>query len=173
MKRLFCLILISALLFLLPACDEINADRNVEFYYQRAAYVYGSEDGVIAPETREISERTNTLTYVLSLYLRGPLDPTLSAPFPTSTKLLSVTRDGSTLCVTLDSTFATLKNRDLTIACSCIAKTCFSLADVTQVQIRSIAPDSANSVNMLLTNDSMLLVDTSGLPQHAITEETQ
>lgn len=173
MKKLLCIFLISALLLLLPGCGTSDTDGTVEFYYQRTSYVYGAENGVIASESREISNRSNTLTYLLSLYLRGPLDSTLTAPFPTSTKLLSVTQDGSTLCVTLDSTFATLKNMDLTIACSCIAKTCFSLADVTQVQIRSIAPDSANSVNMILTNDSMLLLDNSGLPQHAITEETQ
>ena len=173
MKRILCLCLTLLLLGVLLGCDAGNADGNVDFYYQRVSYVYGADDGVIAAESREVSERSNTLTYVLSLYLRGPLDADLKAPFPTSTKLLSVTQDGSTLCVTLDSTFTALKNMELTIACSCIARTCFSLADVTQVQIRSIAPNSADSVNMVISVDSLLLEDNSGLPPQTVTEESQ
>ena len=173
MKRLICLCLILALLLPLFGCETAEADGTVEFYYQRTTYVYGSEDGVIASEIREVSDRSNTLPYVLSLYLRGPLDTNLKAPFPTSTKMLGVTQDGSTLCVTLDSTFTELKNLELTLACACIAKTCFSLADVTQVQIRSVAPDSGDSVNMIISVDNLLMENNSGLPQQTITEESQ
>lgn len=173
MKQFLSLCLTFVLLLSFWGCAAGGTAESVEFYYQRTRYVYGSSDGVIAPETREISERSDTLTYMLSLYLRGPLSEGLKAPFPTSTKLLSVTLDGSTLCVTLDTTFTALKDMELTIACACIARTCFSLADVTQVQIRSIAPDSDKSVNMVISMDSLLLKDNSGLPPQTVTEETE
>ena len=173
MKRLIPLCLILILLVPLFGCESAESDGTVEFYYQRASFVYGSDDGVIGSELREVSERTNTLPYVLSLYLRGPLDPGLKSPFPTGTKMLGVTQDGSTLCVTLDPSFTELKNMELTLACACIARTCFSLADVTQVQIRSIAPDEVDSVNMIISVDNLLLEDNSGLPQQSITEESQ
>lgn len=178
MKRKLILFLIPALLCCFLGCSSeatgTTANTNtVEFYYQRTSYIYGASDGVIASETREIANRISTLPYLLSLYLRGPLDEDLTAPFPAGTKLLNVTQDGSTLCVTLDSTFSNLKNMNLTVACACIAKTCFSLADVTQVQIRSIAPENADSVNVVISIDSMLLYDNSALTQQSATEESQ
>ena len=173
MKRALSLCLALLLIGGLCACGSAATNDTVEFFYQRDSYVYGSSDGIIASETREVANRISELPYLLSLYLRGPLDEELRAPFPAGCKLLSVSQDGSTLRVTLSSAFTTLKDMELTIACACIAKTCFSLSDVTQVQIRSAAPEDADSVNMVISIDSLLLYDSSGLNQQAIIEESE
>lgn len=165
MKRFFSLFLILLLLAGLNACAIQGSDiiEPVEFYYLRADYVYGGADGVIAAETREASGHAGDLPYLLALYLRGPLDSSLEAPFPTSSKLLSFYLDGETLSVTLDSTFASLENMELTLACACFARTCFALADVAQVQITALTPDDTPSLDITISADSLLLEDTSSL----------
>ena len=174
MKRILSLCLIAALLLSLLGCRQETASENTtDFYYLRASYVYGTEDGVIAPEPRDTSSRGNTLLHLLGLYLQGPLDDQLRSPFPAGCSLESVSLDGSTLCVTLDSSFSSLQGMDLTLACACLAKTCFSLTDVTQVQIQSTSADNEENVNVVLSIDSLLLDDNSGLAQQAATEQSR
>jgi len=158
MKRISTLLLILLLLMGLCACELSDNDviEPVEFYYQRTEYVYGGTGGVIAPETREASGHAGDLSYLLALYLRGPLDSGLKAPFPTSCKLLGFHMDGKTIRLTLDSTFASLKNMDLTLACACVAKTCFSLTDATQVHITALTPDDTPSLDITVTAESLL-----------------
>ena len=173
MKRILSLCLLAALLAAACGCGAEQPGESVNFYYQRSAYVYGTADGVIAAESRDISNRANTLLYLLTLYFQGPIDPGLKAPFPDDCSIQSVSRDGSTLCVTLDPCFATLTDTDLTIACACIARTCFSLSDATQVQIRAEGGQEHHNVNVVISVDSLLLDDRSGLSHQAITQESQ
>ena len=158
MKRFFALLLIPVLLAGLCACQITDNDviEPVEFFYQRTEYGYGGTDGVIAAETREASGHAGDLTYLLALYLRGPLDPTLKAPFPSGCKLLGFYMEGKTISLTLDSTFASLQNMDLTLACACLAKTCFSLTDATQVQITALTPDDVPSLDVTISAESLL-----------------
>ncbi|MBR3973269.1 MAG: GerMN domain-containing protein [Oscillospiraceae bacterium] len=165
MKKTVSFLLIAMMLFSLGACTLQGSDiiEPVEFYYQRTEYSYGGADGVIAPEIREASGHAGDLPYLLALYLRGPLDSSLKAPFPTDSKILSFYLDGKTLSVTLDSTFASLQNMELTLACACFARTCFSLADVAQVQITALTPDDTPSLDITISADSLLLEDISSM----------
>ena len=165
MKRTTAFLLIFLLLTGLCACEIQSNDviEPVEFYYLRTDYVYGGTDGVIAAEIREASGHVGDLPYLLALYLRGPLDSSLKAPFPTGSRILSFYLDGETLSVTLDSTFASLQNMELTLACACFARTCFSLADVAQVQITALTPDDTPSLDITISTDSMLLEDISSM----------
>ena len=165
MKRTVSFLLILIMLLSLCACQIQGSDvmEPVEFYYLRTDYVYGGTDGVIASETREASGHVGDLPYLLALYLRGPLDSSLKAPFPTGSKILSFYLDGETLSVTLDSTFASLQNMELTLACACFARTCFSLADVAQVQITALTPDDTPSLDITISADSLLLEDISSM----------
>lgn len=165
MKRIFALFSAVLLLISLCACQLHSSDviEPVEFYYLRGDYLYGGTDGVIAAESREASGHAGDLSYLLALYLRGPLDSSLRAPFPTNCKLLDFNLDGETLSVTLDSTFAALENMELTIACACFARTCFSLADVAQVQITALTPDDTPSLDITISADSLLLEDISSM----------
>lgn len=158
MKRITALFLSLIILLGLCACQYQDSDiiEPVEFYYQRTEFIYGGTDGVIVPETREASGHAGDLSYLLTLYLRGPLDASLEAPFPTSCKLLGFNLEGKTISLTLDSTFASLENMELTLACACLAKTCFALADVTQVQITALTPDDTPSLDVTITAESLL-----------------
>lgn len=179
MKKYLCLLLTLILIFPLWGC-QFEGNSMMEpavFYYPWADLEAKMEQDpnctAIGSETREASGHGGDLTYLLSLYLRGPLDPDLHAPFPTGCRLLDVTMNGDTLRVTLDAPFATLKNTELTLACACLAKTCFSLTDAAQVQIIAAGPDGSGSVDMTIGIDSVLLADDSFLSSQPATEESQ
>ena len=173
MKKILSLCLIGVLLCALLGCSQESekSENTADFYYLRTSYIYSTEDGIIAPEARDTSSRSSTMLQLLTLYLQGPLDDQLRSPFPAGCSLLDVSRDGSTLCVTLDSGFSKLQDMELTLACACMAKTCFSLFDVTQVQIQSLDAKGEEAVNVVLSIDSLLLYDNSGRSQQTPTEE--
>lgn len=175
MKKIGLLVLALVLMVSPLGCgySRDNVVDPVEFYYQRISYGYYTFDGVITGESRDVTGHRNDLDYLLSLYLLGPLDGELKSPFPKNCKLLDVFYDGSTLCVILDETFATLENMERTIACACLAKTCFALTDVTQVQIQSDTSSKGSSIEMIIGADSLLLEDISSLNPHTTTQESQ
>ena len=155
MKHLICLILTFLLLFF-SGCQR-EEDPSVQFFYRRAQYVYGSEDGVIASETRDIS--TRDYGYLLRLYLKGPQNELLVSPFPANTRLISTHMDDGVLTVGLSEEFAALKNMDLSIAAACFASTCFDLTDAQTVRI--IATSTYDEVSIVLSRESLTLIDSS------------
>ena len=54
-----------------------------------------------------------------------------------------------------------LTGTDLTLACACLARTCFSLTDAESVTISS---EGLGFVSMTLTRSSLLLVDETPIP---------
>lgn len=161
MRKRICLILAALLLLRLCACSFVSSGREpVEFYYLRSSFVYGAEDGVITSETRESSGHEGDLEYLLSLYLRGPLDEKLVSPFP-DCQIVEIRWDSKTLRLTFDAPFAQLEDIDLTLACACLAKTCFGMTDVRQVRIDAAAPDENSTVNITIDRDSLILEDNS------------
>jgi len=164
MKRICCLLICGLILISLSGCPAPGADDavSVSFYYLRtpADYVYGSEDGVITGENREISGHEGDLRYLLTLYLQGPLDENLQAPFPDGCRILELQSDGTEFALLLNSNFSTLKDMDLTLACVCIAKTCFSLTDAQSIRIMAesftdqIAVDQTIHMNSLINETS-------------------
>ena len=75
--------------------------------------------------------------------------------------LRSVERQGNTVHVALSASLTMLTGTDLTLACACLARTCFSLTDAQSVTISS---DGLGFVSMTLTRDSLLLVDDTPIP---------
>ena len=153
MKRIFCLILTLLLVCSICGChysDSGDILEPVEFYYPRNStnFIYGSSDGVIAAEIREGSGHTEDLKYLLSMYLRGPLDAGLRSPFPENCKLLTAYAEGDTVYVRLNSVFSNLENMELTLACASLVKTCLSIVDVTYVRIDSVAEGKSISITM-------------------------
>ena len=164
MKKMLCLLL-SAVMLLLPACG-IGGQNNavmIPFYYLRDpdTFLYGSPDGVISFENRDISGHEAELNYLLMLYLKGPLDEGLESPFPDGSRLLQLIEKNGKLSITLNSSFATLKGMDLTLACVCLAKTCFSLTDAESIRIMGKAADGTISIDETITINSLLLEDTA------------
>lgn len=164
MKRLICMILIAVLLAVFPGCSEADGD-SVSFYYLRTELSYGTEDGVIAPEARAVSGSHEDLTYLLRLYLEGPLTDMMTSPFPVGTQLISVELKEGTLLLELSGEFAALEGIDLTMAGACLASTCFALTDTEAVQIT--AGTSEDKTSITLSRNSLTLLDDSAASTEA------
>ena len=161
MKRLICVLLAAALLLALASCGT-NAGDPVAFYYLRGPedYVYGAQDGVIVMEERAVSGHGEDLNYLLQLYLDGPLDSSLTSPFPQGSQPVRIELSGGVLLLEMNRDFAALEGLDLTLACACLSSTLFSLTDAEQVTITS-ATSQGEPRSITLTRDSLTLLDDS------------
>lgn len=158
MKRIFAFLLLTALL--LTGCvNREEPENTVTFYYPRTTVTYGSDDGVIAPESRELPAGNADLSGLLALYMKGPVDPSLRLPFPADTRLSDITWEDSTLTVTFSQELAGLDGIDLSIACACISCTCFSLTDAQAVRIEAPALNPEEDFSFTVTRDTFLLFD--------------
>lgn len=167
MKRLVCTILIISLMLTLCACDFFNAGLKepVTFYYQRTDYQYGVESGVIASEEREASGHTGDLSFLITLYLAGPLDEELVSPFPRNTQLLSVQKNQDTIRVELSDIGDRITDSQYSLACGCLTLTCLNLTESTNVTIIS------GERTITMNQKSLLLFDNSTAA--IITEDNQ
>ena len=153
MRRILAIVLCLAMLCTLCACSQ---EKEIRFYYARKDVVYGEADGVIASEVRDVTGHEQDLAYLLMLYLEGPHADTLTAPYPRGTSLSHLEIQDGTITVLLSSAFGHLQGLDHTIACACIAYTCFGVSDCDSVTIKSKMPGSGT---MTLTRDSVILAD--------------
>lgn len=164
MKKFLSLLLIGSLLIFPSGCgtSRTDSDQTVSFYYLRSSdsYIYGATDGVVSYENRDTAGHNADLNYLLMLYLQGPLAEDLISPFPQGCKLLQLDRNDGKLTVLLNSNMATLRGMDLTLACVCFAKTCFSLTDADSIRIMVKTFDGKISIDQTITIDSLLLEDT-------------
>ena len=161
MRKIIALTLAVLLLIGLTGCIAI--DETATFYYARFedSYLYGMDNAVIAGEYRDVSGHSGDLKYLLTLYFHGPTTEYLRSPFPSGLVLRSVDRVDQTIHVELSASLTMLTGTDLTLACACLARTCFSLTDAQSVTISS---DGLGFVSMTLTRDSLLLVDDTPIP---------
>ena len=157
MRRLVLVAL--AVVLLLSGCSQAANNNSVTFYYARKDIQYGTSDSVIVAETREIHEDNPDLHYLLSLYLKGPLDETLTLPVARNIRITEIKRNGNNLTVTFTSELSYLDNIELTLACACISQTCFSLTDAQTLRIEAPAVDYGTPISFTTTRNSFLLFD--------------
>ena len=166
MKKTLILLLVLLLVTTLWGCEigQSITDDPVNFYYPwsdlEAMMKQNPHCTVVGSELHEISGNRDSLAYVLSLYFLGPQDSALTSPFPKNTALLSVQEQAGRLTLTLSSNFSQLKGIDLTIACTCLAKTCLDLTDADSIYIRSEVENPQDSVSFTITRKNLLLSDT-------------
>lgn len=157
--------MIAALLFGCKLPDQ--KEDTLHFYYRVAELSYsGSATDVIACESRSLSIQRDNLRHLLLLYFYGPLDQNLRSVFPVGTAVTSLKTEEDTLFITLDTDEALPQGVDWTVACVCLAKTCFELVDTAQIQIE-IADDP--SLTTLLTRDNVVLSDSILIPTESST----
>ena len=167
MKRFLSVLLAGILIFTMSGCGQGARNDKVSFYYPRAEFRYGDPQGVMVPETHDVSGHSDDLRYLLALYLQGPSDQELLDPFPAGTILVDVLLEEETAFITLSSGAAVLEGIELTIACACLAETCFAITDVQQVHIKSLVAASGQYVDTVITRDSVLLPGYEILPDES------
>ncbi len=140
-KHFFITLICVLTVVILIAALAPHQDRQdtVNFYYVRSDFSYGSPDGVIGAEARNVGDHEGDLDYLLALYLGGPLDSQLVSPFPnrTTPRLLSVKVKGNILHINLSDLSTVMTDGKFTLACACLSKTCLELANVQAVEITS------------------------------------
>lgn len=158
MKKIRIIILTGLIAATMLGCKLLDQQEDtLHFYYRVAELSFsGSQTDVIASESRNLSIQRDNLRHLLLLYFHGPLDQNLRAVFPIGTAVTNLETDEDTLIITLDTDASLPQGVDWTVACVCLAKTCFELVDVAQIQIE-VADDPALST--LLTRDNVLLSD--------------
>lgn len=134
MRRVFSLFLILCLL--LTGCAEAEPRQPGTFYYRRTDTAYGTVDGIIAGEQRELALTHDDLGAILALYFRGPESPELESPFPRDTAVTDWSVEGDVLTLTMADSFAAINGVELSVACTCITKTLVGLTDVRQVRFQ-------------------------------------
>ena len=161
MRKIIAFALAAVLLLGLTGC--VDTSDTAVFYYTRYedAYLYGQENAVITGEYRDVSGHRQDLKYLLTLYFHGPTMEYLRSPFPSGMILRSVERRQDTLYVELSASLTMLTGTDLTVACACLARTCFGLS---QAEAVSITAEGLGIVSMTLTRDSLLLADDTPIP---------
>lgn len=162
MKRICTLLLTLCMLVCLCACGTADetVKAPVDFYYPRVNLTYWENDSVIASEVREAYGHTEDLNYLVLLYLRGPASQELYSPFPANTGLAGLEQKNQTLTITLSGISLSEQSRlQTSLACACLAKTCFALADVTSVRVNTVAGRAAGESDIVVDADSLLLWD--------------
>ena len=157
MKHFLAIFLILALLAGFASCAE---EESVTYYYLRKEndYLSGTPNGIIVGETREAAGSVHNLQDLLILYLHGPSNENFRAPFPRDTRLIGLEQTDTELLIRLSGAAEELKDSNLTLACACMAQTCFGLTDVDSVTI------TAGEMSMTMTRNSLLLVDNTADP---------
>ena len=162
MKRIINIALVILCLLSLTGCADASepADSQIVFYYPRVKINYGQEDSVISSELRDVQNRANDVNYVIRLYLNGPVSDELYSPFYSDTTLFGAERVDDTLYITLGGKEINQKSQlQFTIACACLAKTCFSLTDVSEIHINTLIRDNSGMPDLVFNKNNIILWD--------------
>lgn len=131
------LVIVLLLLSLLSGCAMRNAaEEGTPFYYPRSEVAFGTNDGVIGTENRDLSTLDN-MSDMLALYFQGPLSQELSSPFPKGLRVLETRQENSTFTLTLSDEILELSGIELTVACVSIARTCNALSGAEDLILQS------------------------------------
>ena len=159
MKRILSIILISATLFLFGCKGNVNTAQSgaVNFYYLQSSIVYNAEDGVVGSETYSAADATPE--ELISQYFLGPTSQNLNSPFPENLKLISITQKDNEVVITVSKEMTSLSGLQLTLACSCLAKTMQSILPAERYVISSADGKLDGRTSIVITPETYLFVD--------------
>ncbi len=164
MKKIVSLLLCASIMLTLCACQQTLVEKSGAFYYRRIQPTYGSEDGIIAPEMRKFPVINNDLSEMMESYFHGPESRGLESPFPRNTHVISWGIQDNVLSLNLSEPFAALSGVDLTVACSCIARTFLEILPIERVTIQVMHQTLNGQKSISLSADDMSFMD-DGLEQ--------
>lgn len=137
----------------------------VTFYYLETDYRFGREPGVIASEEREASGHRHDLSYLLALYLIGPVEEEHRSPLPPGTRIVKPEQQGRKISMELVNPAYPFSDAELSLACACLTLTCFDITDADRVDI------TYQEKILTMTKENLTLFDDGGAS--AAVEETQ
>lgn len=139
----------------LPA--ETKAEKPINFYYLHSEIGYRADQDILVPQVWDAADHFGDMRYILESYLQAPVPDGMVSPFPRGLSLVAVWSVGDCLYVKLNEQITTLSGLELTLACSCIAKTCFELSAHEQVRISSAGGSLDGADYITIHADSLLL----------------
>ncbi len=164
MKRILSLLLCFALALPLFGCaGQSGQTARVpgNFYYRRTETAYGTTDGVISSEVRELDGISSDVDALLAAYFSGPESGELESPFPRDSQVHAWELSGQTLSLTMNESFSALTGVELSIACVCVAKTFLGLLPITQVRFQAESGLLGGEKAVTLSEESISLYDDS------------
>ena len=181
----FILFLSGILTVLLLSCkDSLRETSDIDIVNQENENIDFVHHPCLIISSRDVTLHANcenkNFTHDRFLAYRGDFNRgntetnfSLKSPFPSGCRIVEIRRESKTLHLTLDGVFAQLENLDLTLACACLAKTCFDMSDAQEVKIDAVAPDGNSIINITFNRDSLVLEDNSVLPSQVEAEDHQ
>lgn len=160
MKLKVCILLISVLLFLC-ACNRQTQgvpSGSVRFYYLQNEIAYNSADSVVSYETKQINKLTPE--DLIGLYVKGPSKKDLVSPFPAELKLISITQEYGNIKIVLSDELTALSGLELTLACSCLAKTMQGILPAESYEISSNGGKLNGKSSIRITSNTFIWEDT-------------
>lgn len=162
MKRIFPAVLAFILAIYCTGCEveEVEYHSPVTFYYCTEELNYVSDSSIIQVEERTVNCPPNDYKSIIQLYLAGPKERGLYCPFPKDLTVTELLVDGETTYITFSTNLSYLTGVDLTLACICIANTCFGLTHTQNVDISAEhalldnAPSISISYGNTITSDT-------------------
>ncbi len=139
MKRIVCIVLIFTTFLLACSCKRQNValKEPVNFYYKASHVQYDTGENVIASEQWEAFGHTEDYIYLIEQYLIGPKSAKCISPFPAGTTVEQLDLLKNKVIIVVSSQLSHLSGYELTIACTCLAKTAAEMTGVKKVQIIS------------------------------------
>ena len=167
MRKLRRILSVIMLVALISGCSLSNhTDSKVSFYYSRSDFSFGTEDSIIVSEQRDIAGHEGEMFYILSLYLMGPLDESLTARFPRGTRPVRYSIQNGIPNIELTSVDKSLSDGEFTLASSCLAMTCMELTGYDRITVIS------GSRKITLGMSDLLLLDIQN-PTESTLEESK
>lgn len=159
MKRSICLLLILSLV--LCGCSQPELQEPGTFYYHRIETAYQGNEGVVAPEVRELSGIRDDLGAILDLYCAGPLGPGLENPLPPGAKLLDHHLEDGILTLRFNDALAQLSGIELTVAVGCLARTFLPLTGAEELILTADGVLLGGNTSLRLRLEDLSLRDNS------------
>ena len=159
MKRLIPILLALSLLF--TGCARTEFREPGTFYYHRTDTTFRGDEGVVAPEERELAGVSGNLEAMLRLYCDGPKEPGLENPLPPDAVLLSHTLYNQVLTLRFNAALAQLSGVELTVAAGCLARTFQPLTGASTLILTAEGAFLNGDTSLTVTLEVLSLLDDS------------
>lgn len=160
MKKTLCLILAMLLLTgCVPGNNKIV--EPVTFYYCNRNISYTGTEDVISKEIRDGDGMNGDLYQLISMYLEGPDSDELYCNIPAGTEVKAVDIRYGIVYLVLSESFTALTGMDLSLTCTCLALTLYSLTEADAVSISAENGLLDGELTITIMESDILLLDES------------